>query len=322
MLRKILGSLITVLFLTILISCNQTKDESKSLNSNNFTNGNTSIYMETREPQSKDIQTLKNYIENDEIEIGEISDIIIKQKTLDNKIHWRDNILVLGVDFNGNIITYISFDFNSEGKATSVIKLYTMSTDSLEIIDYLNEDLTKYAFGYPNISGDKMVWCKALVNPDGTYTGYSYIYDLKTKTKSKLITDENIINPRINDNYIFAKGLPNETFYDSEVCVYDINKNQWVYKVNNKYSQYSMERDVYLTNINTIGDYVLWDTGVLRALVLFNESDNKLYNIVPYTDNKQIFSPMLLDGKLLIWFETPWGSRGDTKPTYNCCYLK
>lgn len=219
-------------------------------------------------------------------------------------------------------ISYISFDYNTDGKVTSVIKLYNISSGDLEIIDYLNEDLTKYAFGYPNISDDKMVWCKALVNPDGTYSGHSYLYDLKTKVKSKLVTDENIINPRINGNYIFAQGLPNITFYDSEVCIYDVNKNEWIYKINNGYSQYNMEKDVYLSNISTVGNYGFWYTGVNRSLVVFNKTDNKLYNIVQYSDNKEITMPMLLDGGLLIWFEKPWGAHDVLTPTFKYCILK
>jgi len=408
--------ILIVVFLIALILTSCSENKSSDINS-------------SPQPHSRDIQTLKNYKVNDEIEIGNNADIIVKQGIID-QIYWRRYVQYLGADNNGNIITfnfdtnniestdsnhklsilmnimegrknhvyainkfgdivawsecphgdmdpiadstkganwglyyadlntkkitkidgdkgisipdgtqygylapnrvlispdhisYISFDYNPEGKVTSVIKLSTISSKSLEIVDYLNEDLTKYAFGYPNISGDKMVWCKALVNPDGTYTGHSYLYDLKSKVKSKLITDENIINPKINDNYIFAEGKPNKTFYDSEICIYDISKNQWVYKINNGYSQYNMSRNVYLSNSNTRGNYLLWSTGVMRALVLFNKADNKLYNIVSYSDNKEITSPMLLDGGLLIWFEKPWGSPGNAKPTFKYCYLK
>jgi len=417
MFKKIFMVFIILILGSALISCNQ---------NNSNSNDNTPTIAQ----QSKDLVTKNNYKTNNEIKVGENSNIITKQGIFENKVFWRDNTWNLGVDNNGDFITfnlksndieridsnnnistvlnimqkrknhiytikkfgdivawsecphgdmdpaedmtkgadwcvyfadlktkkikkvdeykkisipenaqygylapnqvfisqdnitYICFDFAPDGNVTSVIKLYTISTGNLEIIDYLNEDLTKYAYGYPNISGDKMVWCKALVNPDGTYTGQSYLYDLKTKVKSKMITSENNINPRINDDYIFAQGTPNITFYDSEVCVYDIKKNQWVYKINNGYSQYNMQKDVYLTNINTDGNYAIWDTGVMRALVIFNKRDNKLYNIIEFSDNKQITSPMLLDGGLLIWFEKPWGSQGIMKPIFKYCYLK
>lgn len=202
-----------------------------------------------------------------------------------------------------NTISYISFENNPEGKVTSVIKLYTISEQKLETLDYLNEDLTQNAFGYPSVSGDKMVWCKGHVNSDGTYTGCSYLYDINTRVISKLVTDENIINPKISGKYIIAQGEPNKTFYDSEICIYDVSKNQWVFKINNGYSQYKSRKDVYLDNITTVGNYALWTTGYMPSLVLFNEDNEKLYNIIQLPSNKEINSPQLLDGGLLTWIE-------------------
>lgn len=431
MLKRIFIIFITILLAITLAACGQTNGNEADFDDFHSDGTLSSQDDPTLKPQSTDIITTKNYKENDEIEIGNNEDIIAKQGTFKNEVFWRNCFWFLGIDDDGNFITfnhdtndiekidsngnisilinimgerknkifaikkygdiiawsecphgdfdpiadetngagwglyfadlktkkitkidgdkgitvpegtqygylapndvfisedhitYISFDHAPDGEVTAVIKLYTMSTGNLEIVDYLNEDLTKYAFGYPNISGDKMVWCKALVNPDGTYTGESYLYDLKTKVKSKLATDENIINPRINGNYIFAQGLPNVTFYDSEVCIYDIDKNQWNYKINNDYSEYNMMNNVYLTSINTVGNYVFWDTGVMRSLVVFNKSDNKLYNIVRHSDDKEITSAMLEDGGLLIWFEKPWGVHGGyTRPTYKYCFLK
>ncbi len=87
------------------------------------------------------------------------------------------------------------------------------------------------------------------------------------------------------------------------------------------YSQYKADHDVDLNYFDMNGNYLLWKTGVMRALVLFNQKDNKLYNIVSRSENKEITSPMLLDGRLLIWFEKPWGA-GNTKPVYHYLFLK
>ena len=210
-----------------------------------------------------------------------------------------------------NTISYISFESNPEGKVTSVIKLYTISMQTLETLNYLNEDLTQNAFGYPSVSGDKMVWCKGHVNSDGTYTGYSYLYDINTRVISKLVTAENIINPKISGKYIIAQGEPNKTFYDSEICIYDISKNQWAFKINNGYSQYKSRKDVYLDNVTNVGNYALWTTGYMPSLVLFNEDNEKLYNIIQLPSNKEINSPQLLDGGLLTWVELTHDSSQD-----------
>ena len=426
MYKKILMSIFTVLLILTLTSCNQNHSDDTSSADNKKSN-ETSSSTQVAQPQNNEIETKMNYKVNNEIEIGNNSDIIAKQGVFKDKVYWRDCILPLGADKEGNFITfnlktsdiesidsknnlsvllnimegrnnhvnaikkfgdivawsecphgnidpdetrganwglyftdlstkkitkidgykeidvpenaqysyfvpnnvfispdrisYISWDYSPDGKVTSVIKLYTISSGKLEIIDYLNEDITKYIFGNPHISGDKMVWSKSLINPDGTYTGYSILYDLKTKAKLKLSTKENIINPTISGNYIFAQGVPNKTFYDSEVCIYDISKNEWIYKINNGYSEYSAQYDVNLTNLDAVGNYLSWYIGESNSLVLFNKEDNKLYNIIPYSEKKEINNVQLLDGGLLTWFKHPIGS-DRSKSEYKYIFLK
>ncbi len=227
-----------------------------------------------------------------------------------------------GVTVSPDHVSYISWDYAPDGSVKPVIKLYTISTEKLEILDYIEEDVSNHAFGYPHISGDKMVWCKAQVNGDGTYTGYCILYDLKTKVRTKLVTDENIINPLISGNYVFASGQPNKTFYDSEICIYDIAKNQWVYKVNNSYSQYRETKDDYLMDLQSAGNYLVWNTGGKNSLVLFNKADNKLYNIVPVSDKRYITGARLLDGNLLVWYDRPFSAHGSGIGTYKYVALK
>ncbi|MBO8158934.1 hypothetical protein [Thermosyntropha sp.] len=230
------------------------------------------------------------------------------------------------ISIASDYITYCSWEHNPDGEVTSVIKLYTMSTGKLEILDYLNEDLTNHAFGNPNVSGNKVVWCKAVVNPDGTYTGYSYLYDIKSKVKAKLVTDENIINPRISGNYIYAEGQPNKTFYDAEVCIYDIDKNEWIYKINNGYSVYKPREDYYLTDLQEYGSYLLWSSGIPWGITIFNQKDNKLYNLIPPPDGvkvDEIKYPHLLDGGLLVWYDQKYGEIvGKDKFTFRYILLK
>lgn len=230
------------------------------------------------------------------------------------------------ISIASDYITYCSWEHNPDGQITSVIKLYTMSTGKLETLDYLNEDLSNHAFGNPHVSGSKVVWCKALINPDGTYTGHSYLYDINTKVKTKLVTTENIINPLISDNYIYAEGQPNKTFWDSEVCIYDISKNEWVYKINNDYSLYKSHLHYYLTDLQAAKSYLLWSSGVPIGITVFNQEDNKLYNLVPEPDRvevNEIKYPQLLDGGLLIWHDLKYGKTfGNDKFTFRYIMLK
>jgi hypothetical protein len=219
-------------------------------------------------------------------------------------------------------LAYVSWNYAKDGSVKPTIKLYTMSTKLLETVDCLSENVANHALGYPSISGDKMVWCEAQVNSDGTYTGYSILYDLKTKVKSKLVTSENIINPIISGNYVFASGQPNKTFYDWEICIYDIVKNQWVYKINNNYSQYQKIKNDNLSNLQSAGGYLVWETTFDNALVIFNKADNKLYNIVPDSQKRYITDTRLLNGNLLVWYDRPFSSNGAGVGEYKYVVLK
>lgn len=219
-------------------------------------------------------------------------------------------------------ICYIAWDTAPDGKVMPVIKLYTISTKKLEILDWLDEDVRDHAFGYPYISGDNMVWCKAQINGDGTYTGYPILYNLKTRVRSRLLTDENIINPIIDGNYIFASGQPNKTFYDEEICIYDIAKKQWRFKVNNEYSQYRSVYNDYLIDLESSGDYLTWNTAGQSSLVVFDKADDKLYNLVTTADSRNVSGPRLLDGNLLIYYDRPASSHGEGLGVYKYFVLK
>jgi len=423
--KKVLVAIILVLVMLTPISCSHNKNSSQVSVSGNSTAGDNAGY-------SVDLVTKNDYKVNDEIVIGDNSDIIAKQGEFTDKVY--QHAFFLGADGNGNIITfnsdtnniesidshaclsvvmnimegrknhvytikklgdivvwdecphgdqdpatdptngsdwvmyfadlktkaitkideyekgvvvpklaqdgylcpdqiyvapnyvsYATFNFNPAGKVTGVVKLYSISTHQLEILDYLIEDLTKYSFASPNVSGEKMVWSKVLLDPDGTYSGCSYLYDLKTKIKSKLVTDENMIFPLISDNYIYTQGEPNKTFYDTEVCIYDISKNTWVYKINNGYSPYKPHKDVYLAGLETSGKYLLWSSGINYGLTIFDQEDNKLYNLAPvpnHVETDEIRGPQLLDGNLLIWHDLKYGSNEDDRVSYKYIFLK
>lgn len=218
-----------------------------------------------------------------------------------------------------NYISYITFDYNLENQITAVIKLYDIKTEKLEIIDYLNEDLSYHAFGYPNISGDKMVWCKALVKPDGTYDGECYYYDINKKEKAKLITDENIINPTISGNFICVEGKPGKTFYDGEVCIYNIKDNKWEYKINGQFEQYNKMANIYLNYLTATDKYLLWETAIQRALIIFNFYDQKLYKIVNFEEGHEV-RPVLVQDNVLIYGLSPFCSNIDN--TWYYIYLQ
>lgn len=217
-------------------------------------------------------------------------------------------------------LSYITFDYNLDQQITAVIKLYHIKTGKLEIIDYLNQDLSNHAFGYPNISGDQMTWCKAEVKPDGTYKGQSYLYDINSKVITALATDENIINPTISGDYICAQGLPGKTFYDGEICIYNIKANQWQYKMNGQYEQYNKMPDVYLNYLSATDQYLLWETAIQQTLIVFRFADQKLYKIVSYEEGQYVRPKFVQDNNVLVYGTRPVDSNEDN--TWHYVYLK
>lgn len=216
-------------------------------------------------------------------------------------------------------ISYITFDYNLNNELTAVIMLYDINNDRLEIIDYLNKDLSNHAFGYPNISEDKMVWCQALVKPDGTYDGECYLYDINSKTKTRLLTNQNIINPTISGNYICIENKPGKTFYDGEICIYNIDNNTWEYKINGQFEQYNQMNNIYLNYLTVTDKYLLWETAIQRTLIVFNLADHKLYKIIPFEKNQQV-RPILVQDNVLIYGLRPFGSTSDN--TWYYTYLQ
>ncbi|WHH57663.1 hypothetical protein [Petroclostridium sp. X23] len=216
-------------------------------------------------------------------------------------------------------ISYITFDYNVEHRVTAVIKLYNIRTKKLEIIDYLDEDLSKNAFGYPNISNDKVVWCKALVNPDGTYKGQSFVYDILTKEKTVLVTDENVINPTISGDFICAEGKPGKTYYDGEVCIYNLKNNQWQYKINGEHTQYNQMKNTYLNTLTATDKYLLWETAIQRTLMLFNFMDEKLYTIISFDKGQEVYAELMSDN-VLLYRTRPYNK--NIKPIWRYLYLK
>lgn len=124
------------------------------------------------------------------------------------------------------------------------------------------------------------------------------------------------MNPQISGNYIYAEGEPNKTFYDSEVCIYDIRKNEWGYKINNGYSRYKRYPNVGLMNLTAVGKYLLWDSGINHGLTIFDQKTNKLYNLVLEPNHAavdEIRNFQLLDGGLLLWNNLKYGVNQNVK---------
>lgn len=137
------------------------------------------------------------------------------------------------VHINQNYISYVTFDYNSMGSVTNVVKLYDMESKNLKVIDYLNDDLVTHYFTCSAAENGRLAWSREQLNPDGTYISTTYLYDIKTTRKAKVETDKNIGFPVLVGNFLCVQNNPNKTFYDSEVCIYDINASAWVYKINN-----------------------------------------------------------------------------------------
>ncbi len=218
----------------------------------------------------------------------------IKKVDSDNGIVLPDSYIEYGylapsnIDITSDYLTYISFDYDKKNEITATIKLYDIKEDKITTIDYLGEDLSNHAYGYPRISENKIVWCKALVKENGTYEGECFLYNISSGDKYKILTKENVINPYINSKYIVTEGKPNVTFYDGEICVYNIDNNTWEYKVNGNWIEYEKMNNVNLNVVALSEKYLLWNTSIPRTLSVFNFDDNKIYKIISLEENKLV----------------------------------
>ncbi|HZW49142.1 MAG TPA: hypothetical protein VFF80_03300 [Bacillota bacterium] len=202
----------------------------------------------------------------------------------------------------GNYIAYQSFAKNTGGIVVPVMKLYTISNQTMLIIDELKTDPTKNAIGYPSISGNLIAWPQGYVRPDGNYEGYCVLYDISTGIR-KLITSENVINPYLTKGYLIAVNHPNQNRNDSEIVVYDINKTAWLYKFNGTFSQYADALYPTLEEPSSIGRYFTWRVTGSPALIVMDLKTGTRYTIIDKDDGHSVNYPILLNGHVLTWYE-------------------
>ncbi|HBX48323.1 MAG TPA: hypothetical protein DEF85_05475, partial [Clostridiaceae bacterium] len=180
MYKKILMSIFTVLLILTLTSCNQNHSDDTSSADNKKSN-ETSSSTQVAQPQNNEIETKMNYKVNNEIEIGNNSDIIAKQGVFKDKVYHRNCIVPLGTDKEGNFIT-----FNLKTNNIESID----SKNNLSVLLNIMEGRNNHVYTMRKF-GDIVAWSEcphADVDPDETRGANWGLYfaDLSTKKITKI----------------------------------------------------------------------------------------------------------------------------------------
>ena len=121
---------------------------------------------------------------------------------------------------------------------------------------------------------------------------------------------------------MIAENKPNNTYYDSEIVIYDITENIWKYKISSDFPAYykSSAQGVNLGEISTWGDYVTWSGMILTNIMVFDLKTSELYVIAENlfdAGNVQIYP-----GGLLVWSDRRVESTGNLVGEIYYCILK
>ena len=259
--------------------------------------------------------------------VASISDKIVTVVDQDAGIRAEENnaytyAAPTNVSIADGYISYVSFGKNDEDRVTDVVKMYEISSGKLETIYQMEADPTCNVLGYTSGGNGKIAWSQAYIRPDALYEGYTSIYDIATGQIYTLDTTQNVINPCINGGHLIAENKPNNTYYDSEIVIYDITENIWKYKISSDFPAYykSSAQGVNLGEISTWGDYVTWSGMILTNIMVFDLKTSELYVIAENlfdAGNVQIYP-----GGLLVWSDRRVESTGNLVGEIYYCILK
>ena len=168
-----------------------------------------------------------------------------------------------------NLISYISFT-RKNNQTVQTIMLYEIETKELTPIGYLQGSDAENSLGHPSVSADYVVWSQAFVRPDALYEGYTVIYEIATEKTTIWESDENVINPCVVGNYLVCESKPNETFYDGEIIVFDLQSGAEFRKITSKYPSYANRSKfgVNLRSVTSSGSYFTWTGDLLTEVLL------------------------------------------------------
>lgn len=198
-------------------------------------------------------------------------------------------------------LSYVSFEENEQNEVVQALKLYHIPTGKTETLTYLEDDPSCNAPGSPSMDGDILTWCSGYIRPDGLYEGETFYMNLSERVITRLDTEENVINPCAAGHFIVAENKPNQTFYDSEIVVYDRNRRQWIYKINQNAAEYRGHANSALEIITCSGPYAVWQTFTNYVLLVMDLNTGTVYQIDEAPSDGLLWHPRLLPGDLLLW---------------------
>jgi len=228
-----------------------------------------------------------------------------------------------GLALTDEYLAYISFEENEQKEIVQALKLYHIPTEEIEIITYLEDDPSCNALGYPSLDGDTLVWCNGYIRPDGLYEGYISYMNLSERAITRLNTEENVLNPHVTAQHIVAESKPNQTFYDSEIVIYDLKKREWIYKINQNASEYCDHANSELNNITCSGEYATWKTSINYVLLVMDIYTGTVFQISEAPSDGLLWNIRLLPGNLLLWDKEHYDPKtGNSQFSLQYAFLK
>lgn len=162
-------------------------------------------------------------------------------KKIKNEQHDPLYYLIGSVKMKGD---HIAYSFYNQETDNLEIRLYTISTKKTDILDTLGlknteiqtEDETMNSHISMALNDTDVVWEKSVPTTSNNYCSDLYRYNIESKKKTALLPGCNLHNPLLMQNNLILEGALNnrEDNLNRECWIYDMNKNQWIARINNE----------------------------------------------------------------------------------------
>ncbi|WHH56923.1 hypothetical protein [Petroclostridium sp. X23] len=209
--------------------------------------------------------------------------------------------------FKDGYIAYVANQDYNNG-FYSLLKLHSLKTKETLIIDSIQlslEEINAIWFSVPSVNSKYVAYSISHADLDTVKEfGKLYLYDIQKKEKSLLKIDSNVLKPVLNQNRIACRMKPDGENENSEIYIYDIDKNEWTAKITNSNSLYKgyIAKPFELIGLESDGNYLVWYESHHNALGLFDFNTLEVKPIVTRDMNKEVTKTMF-NSKMLLWEE-------------------
>lgn len=208
------------------------------------------------------------------------------------------------LSLSGDKVVYDNYDILNDGKIAAVIKMYDLSNENMQFIEY-NKAYKDGFFSHPKISNNFIVWSLSKCNlNDYSELGDTYLYNIDNKEKKLISQGKEILWPYIYGNLIAARVKPNGQNENSSIVLYDLyGKAKWTTVASPQSNPYKNEKHVELMMPIISGTYLIWQDNYRSKILVYNCGDKKIYKIDEKYGSNGLVMPIGIYNKTLFWQE-------------------